>query len=35
MRTDGLTDRQTDVMKLITAFHNFANTFKNQSVNAA
>jgi len=29
---DGQTYRQTDMMKLVVAFHNFANTPKNQSV---
>jgi hypothetical protein len=34
VRTSGLTDRQTDMTKLIVAFRNFANTPKKQSVNA-
>jgi hypothetical protein len=28
-QTEGQTDRQTDMIKLIVAFHNFANTPKN------
>jgi hypothetical protein len=28
-RTDGQIDRQTDMMKLIVAFRNFTNVFKN------
>jgi hypothetical protein len=31
---DGWTDRQTDMMKLIVAFHNFANAPKNQTCHA-
>jgi hypothetical protein len=31
-RTGGLTDRQTDMMKLIVAFRNFANASKNAIV---
>ena len=33
-RTDGRTDRLTDVTKLRVAVRNFANAFKNQSIDA-
>ena len=32
MRTDGRTDRQTDMTKLIVAFHNFTNAPKNKGM---
>jgi len=30
---DGRTDRQTDMTKLVVAFHNFANAPKNKGMN--
>ena len=33
VRTDGQTDVQTDMTKLIVAFRNFANALKNQALN--
>ena len=35
MRKDGLVDRHTDMMKLIVAFHNFANATKKEEAGIA